>query len=128
MASDNSTVSVTPTTSRDTAAATAATTTTCATTSSITTSAKKRKLNSGRHVENELELLEVQINSHLENRNKSKDEAYLYAESIVPTLRRLTPYQLAVAKQKIQQSLFEAEYETPFEFENQNYLPNYTDL
>lgn len=44
---------------------------------------------------------------------QKKDEAYLFAMSLVDQLRRLTPYQLAVAKQKFHGILIEAEFTMP---------------
>lgn len=38
------------------------------------------------------------------------DEGYLFAQSLIPTFRQLSAYKLALAKQRIQNALFEVEF------------------
>lgn len=111
-----------------TASATFSSVATTTTTPATTTSDKERRIYSCSYLYEELESLATSTITVLNTKNKRSDEVYLYAESTVPPLGRLTPYQLPAAKQHAQQALLQAEYETLVPFQNQSYIPNYTEF
>ena len=71
---------------------------------------KRKRVESGESVDTELINVSNQITDMLKSQSAPKDEAQLYAESLVPTFRRLSAYQFALAKKKIGDVLFDMEY------------------
>jgi hypothetical protein len=73
---------------------------------------KKRKVDDAMELKDALKKIDDQIDA-VSSRMEKKDDAHLFAMSLVEQLRRLTPYQLATVKHKIHGILIEAEFSMP---------------
>ena len=90
--------------------------------SGASTASKKRKPDDS--LQTELSKIDDQI-KELSKPSETEDEAYVFAQSLIPSLRRLSIYQLAVVKQRVLQTIFDVEFQTPDYQQESPYNPTY---